>query len=485
METKDNWWNRGNGHSHVGGGSRFSTALNNASPIETTGRWLVMMHHDALESGISELNDKAGLKNIINTADFADGVVSDDESMGADAIVFDKLGVVITDAAPDQIRSLGAASDAGSAIVAVEPERIVYAMQQERVGGMEQFIPPPFAAPSSRVRSGIVFNNANSLPIEYMQGYRDAVNRLVDTVFLSAGVSTETIEAEVPFAWNESEATWGLQATKVAMSRFSGKGIRIAVLDTGFDFDHPDFIGRKIVGKSFIQDQDTQDGHGHGTHCIGTACGPLQPQQLPRYGVAYQSEIFAGKVLSNRGSGSDGGILAGINWAVTNKCHIISMSLGAPASVGQGYSKIFEKVAQRALKNGTLIIAAAGNESHRPHRPEPVGHPANCPSIMAVGALDQQLGLSFFSNAGINPNGGQVDIAAPGSDILSSWPRPQLYNRISGTSMATPHVAGIAALIAEANPGVRGRELFSLLMQNARRLQWAAQDVGVGLVQAP
>ena len=231
------------------------------------------------------------------------------------------------------------------------------------------------------------------------------------------------------------------------------------------DLGHPDFVGRNITSRSFVAGQAVQDGHGHGTHCIGTACGSKRPAQLPRYGVAFESQIFAGKVLSNQGSGGDAGILAGIQWAINNQCAVISMSLGAAVSPGQGFSQIFEQVARRALAAGTLIIAAAGNESNRPALIAPVGHPANCPSIMAVGAIDQQFLVARFSCGGLNPQGGQVDIAGPGVAVISSFPRPVLRRTLSGTSMATPHVAGIAALIAQANPGARGRVLASLLMQ--------------------
>src|SRR5437899_1921207 len=161
------------------------------------------------------------------------------------------------------------------------------------------------------------------------------------------------------------------------------------------------------------------------------------------------------------------------------------MSLGAPVQVGQSFSPVFEQVGRRALAAGTLIIAAAGNESHRPQQIAPVGHPANCPSIMAVGALDQRLKVAFFSSAGLNPQGGQVDVAAPGVAVRSSWPRPTLYNTISGTSMATPHVAGIAALLAEAHAQARGLALWALIIQHAKHLGSPNRDVGAGIAQAP
>lgn len=130
-----------------------------------------------------------------------------------------------------------------------------------------------------------------------------------------------------------------------------------------------------------------------------------------------------------------------------------------------------------------MIVAAAGNDSSRPGTVQPVGHPANCPSILAVAALASDHSLARFSNAGINPDGGQVDIAGPGVDVLSSWPEPLGYRRISGTSMATPHVAGVLALLAGANPGANAAELKALLLSSARRLPLASADVGAGIVQ--
>jgi subtilisin family serine protease len=131
-----------------------------------------------------------------------------------------------------------------------------------------------------------------------------------------------------------------------------------------------------------------------------------------------------------------------------------------------------------------LVIAAAGNDSHRPGDIEPVGRPANCQSIMAVAAVDVNMQIAFFSNGSINAGGGSVDIAGPGVDVRSSWLMPQRYNTISGTSMATPHVSGIAALWLEAQQ-LSASMLWAKLTQSAKRLGLASSDVGSGLVQAP
>jgi subtilisin family serine protease len=433
------------------------------SPPGTTGRFLVLMREDAAAAGPSMLNRVAGL-TVASTADFEAGAPTEDLG-GAEALMLTELGVAVVDAPPDQIRALGVAADSG--ILAIEPERVVYAIQDEPVPGL-----PGIPAPRSA-----------GFPLDYLKGYRDAVNHLYDA--LTGAAAPGALGAEAIPSFVEEELTWGLQATKVPASRFTGRGIRVAILDTGLDVGHPDFAGRSITTQSFIQGQQVQDGHGHGTHCTGTACGPRRPGRLPRYGIAYEAEIFAGKVLSNQGSGADAGILAGIQWGLTNGCAILSMSLGSPVEPGQSFSRVYENVARRALARGTVIIAAAGNESERPGLIAPVGHPANCPSIMAVGALDREFKVAWFSCGGLNPDGGQVDIAGPGVDIHSSWPRPTLYKSISGTSMATPHVAGIAALWAECDAQFRGRALMSILTQSARRLARPARDVGAGLVQAP
>ena len=351
--------------------------------------------------------------------DAAQGINPDD----LDGLVLPELGVAVVRAAPDQAAQLTRATAAPGPITLVEPERVVRAI----------------------------------------------------------GPAAPAVE---PGAVDESALTWGLQAIGADASTATGAGVRVAVLDTGLDLQHPDLSGRTIVSESFVAGQQVQDGHGHGTHCIGTACGPRTPETLPGYGVAHQAEIYAGKVLSNSGSGADGGILEGISWAASNGCRVVSMSLGAPTQPGQPFSQVFEQVAQRVRALGTLIIAAAGNESDRASgQIAPVGHPANCPSIMAVGAVDAEDRIANFS-CGTVDNVGAVDLVGPGVDVYSSWPMPTRYRRISGTSMATPHVAGVAALIAGLQE-VTPDQLWARLTETARRLDLPVTDMGAGLVQAP
>jgi subtilisin family serine protease len=455
-------------------------------PSEFTGRYLVIMRDDGVKEGLHAIKTATGLSHICNTSDFENCDVEMSQADSAEVFVLDKLNIAVVDADPSQAGSLqeAAADENNSAILAVEPERMMYAIT---------LLEPP---------------SAGGVPYEYLKGYRDAVNQLYSTL-VGIPSGEEGISEEAAFFEDNAMFTWGLQATGVSQSRFSGRGVRVSVLDTGIDLAHPDFVGRRINNSSFVTGQAVQDENGHGTHCVGSALGAKSPPSgVRRYGCAFGGEIFVGKVLSNEGSGADNGILAGINWAITNKCRVISMSLGAQVRPGEPFSQVYETVARRALNSnpGTLIIAAAGNSSRlqngqRRVPPNPVGRPANCPSIMAVAALDAHLGIAPFSDGGINPNGGGVDIAGPGVGVFSSVPYPfpasiqpaepgrpwpPRYHAISGTSMATPHVAGIAAMWLEAR-GTRtsAQALAQILTSNARRLPLPSRDVGAGLVQAP
>jgi subtilisin family serine protease len=300
---------------------------------------------------------------------------------------------------------------------------------------------------------------------EYLRGFSSAANAIAKDLGAEGGVpgEDEEMEAEV------LGATWGLVACKVPPSIRSGAGIKVAILDTGLDLGHPHFAGRSIISQTFVG-QAVQDGHGHGTHIAGTACGiRAPPGTIPRYGIAYGSNIFIGKVLNNSGGGTTATVLAGMNWAIANRCEVISMSLGAQAPVQTAYTN----AGKAALDKGLLMIAAAGNAASN------TGSPANSPTIMSVASLDKNLTPSSFSNYG------KIEIAAPGRDVLSAAPRPRITAIMSGTSMACPHVAGCAALWAQTSPTLRGMNLWRKLQSSARKLPLPASKVGAGLVQAP
>lgn len=413
------------------------------NPGQHTGRFLVVLREGAaVRHSISTVRNLSGV-SMASASDFSESA----EHRIDTSLFFDQLGIAVCNADPGQYASLAAAAaDEGNAdILAIEPELIC----------------------------GTCGPDAT-----YLRGYRDGVNDLSNRLGIDDGAERETATAA---AADESRFTWGLQATGGSTSRFSGNGIKIAVLDTGFDLRHPDFAGRRIRSRSFVGGT-AQDRHGHGTHCIGTACGPQSPAGgRPRFGIAYNSAIFAGKVLNDQGSGGDGTILQGMDWAVANGCEVISMSL---RSIGPA-SAAYEAAGRRALNAGCLVIAAAGNDSARPGRIAPVGRPANSESVMAVAALDNRLRLAPFSNGGTANGGGKIDIAGPGVTIFSTAPGGTTLVAKDGTSMATPHVAGIAALFAEARPAARGLALKALLTQTARALSLPATAIGSGLVQAP
>ena len=446
--------------------------------IQKTGRSIVtFLDHtpSGVRKSMAAMKKHVGVAKVSDARDFKKDF-SMAEAEGADAVYFEKLGMALMDSAPDQAPGIQALSAEPDANVVVEPEYVNYAFQ----GGLDEDVDArgggsPFPAPGG----------GGGISQDYLRGLRDAIDHLMRTGGGSAGAAMAAAEVGAAATFQDTaSSTWGLKATRVLSSQSSGRGIRVAVLDTGFDVNHPDFAGRTVKTNSFISGETVQDGNGHGTHCIGTSCGPEQPGRGPRYGVAFNAEIYAGKVLSDAGSGGDASILAGINWALQNRCQVISMSLGRRVQPGEVPQTNYETAGRRALSAGTLIVAAAGNDSNRPFVTIPVSSPANAATIAAVAAIDRFLAIARFSNRGINPGGGEINLAGPGVDVHSSWPMPLRLRSISGTSMATPHVAGIAALVAQEDSAFRGVRLYHEMRRRARALGLPREDVGNGLVQA-
>lgn len=422
-------------------------ALERGDDSFETGRFLVTFKEGAAEEGMQSLGTQ-GMR-VASARDFKDQAATLEDVGDADAVVFPEIGVALLGAEPAQARGMSAFAEiaADSAIESIDPEYFVFAN-----GASDEYL------------RGLAQEGESSNPGEYLRGFIRAAETISKDLGLGGPAQQETeVEAQV------LGATWGLIACRVPPSLRSGVGIKLAVLDTGLDLGHPDFVGRPIVSRTFVG-QPVQDLHGHGTHVTGTAAGPKAPAgTTPRYGIAYRSLIHIGKVLSNSGNSVGGSVLAGMNWAIANRCTVINMSLGGPGGPHAAYTA----AGQAALNNGCLIIAAAGNSGGATMAP------ANSPTIMAVASLDRNLTPSSFSCHG------KIEIAAPGRDIFSSWPRPTRYKIISGTSMASPHVTGCGALWAETSPALRGLALRNRLLATARPLPFPATRVGRGLVQAP
>ena len=426
-------------------------ALDSGSDSLETGRLLATFKEGALTAGGESLRSTYGMR-VADARDFGGQAVALDAVADADAVVLPEIGVALISGSAAAERSLSATAEiaADSPFASVDPEYFVFIE-----GAAEEYM----RALSAGTQSGN--------PGEYLRGFVRAAETIAkdlrgDVIEPPEGLPTE----EEILA---SGATWGLNACRVPPSTRSGAGIRIAVLDTGMDILHPDFAGRAPITATFVG-QPVQDLHSHGTHCIGTACGPKAPAGItPRYGVAYRSQIYVGKVLSNSGKAVGMSVLMGMNWAIANQCHVISLSLGSQV----GPQPYYTNAGQNALNNGLLMIAAAGNSGAM------TGAPANSPTIMSVANI----------NANMTPwptsNFGKIEIGAPGVNVFSSVPRPVRYGYKTGTSMACPHVAGCAALWAETSPALRGMNLWHRLRQTARPLPYPASRVGAGLVQAP
>lgn len=417
---------------------------------EYTGRYVVLLDPSNQESGLNTMRSAADIASVERVRGTEAANVAELLERPDVSVHFEELGAAVVEVRPDQRHTLVTTAEAEPSIIAAEPERMVYAT--------------PITAPQQA-------------PTEFFPAYRS------DEDVVARHTRTEFAAAQGPGS-DEQNFTWGLQAIRAHLSHLTGRGVKVAVLDTGVDITHPDLVRCVEDTMSFVVGEAVEDGHGHGTHCIGTVAGPKTPQQGPRYGVACDAQILAGKVLSNQGSGADGQILAGIAWAIARGARVISMSLGALARPGELFPQTYEILAQRALERGTVIVAAAGNDSNRPPSILPVSRPAKCPSILSVAALDKSMTPSFFSNGGINGQGGEINIAAPGRDVHSAAPGGG-HQTMSGTSMATPHVAGVLALLAEANPNASGADLVASLQSGAFPLTQPVRDVGAGLLQAP
>lgn len=256
-----------------------------------------------------------------------------------------------------------------------------------------------------------------------------------------------------------------VKADQVQSTGVKGQGVKVAVLDTGIDYNHEDLNVRG--GVSFV-DSDYIDRNGHGTHVAGTIAA--LDNGVGVIGVAPDVELYGVKVLSDSGSGSYSGIAQGIEWAIDNGMDVINMSLG-----GSSGSSVLQTAVQQAYNSGIVVVASAGNSYAGE---DTVGYPAKYPEAIAVAAVDSNNQRAAFSSTGP-----AVEISAPGVSVLSTVPGNGYSSSYSGTSMAAPHVAGVAALIKSANPSLSNVQIREAMNQTAVPLG-PANEYGNGLVDA-
>lgn len=266
-----------------------------------------------------------------------------------------------------------------------------------------------------------------------------------------------------------ADTTAQIGAPKAWQAGASGAGVRVAVLDTGIDTGHPDLAPRIVATRSFIPGVDVVDRDGHGTHTASTVAGTGAASDGKERGVAPSADLVVGKVLDDHGSGPISGVIAGMEWAArTEHAKVISMSLGTSTWHTQD-DPVSQAVNRLSAETGALFVVAAGNEGNSPYT---VTAPGTADAALTVGAVDTSDQLASFSSTGprMIDDGLKPDLTAPGVDVLAARSQymddgAEGYYRLeSGTSMATPHVAGAAVLLAQKHPEWTGQQLKDALM---------------------
>jgi subtilisin family serine protease len=269
-------------------------------------------------------------------------------------------------------------------------------------------------------------------------------------------------------------------ANTVWESGFTGKGVKVAVLDSGIDPNHPDLSGQIEESKSFVPGETVDDKHGHGTHVASTVLGTGAASDGKNKGVAPEARLLVGKVLNDEGSGLDSWIIDGMEWASDN-AKIVSMSLGS-SEPSDGTDPMAQAVNRLSEEKGTLFVIAAGNAGYE----GAIGSPGAADAALTIGAVDKSDKIAYFTSKG--PRYGdkaiKPDLSAPGVGIVAA--RSALssgtgsYTSMNGTSMATPHVAGAAALLLQKNPEWTGTQLKEALMSSSKKLNYSPYHIGTG-----
>ena len=287
----------------------------------------------------------------------------------------------------------------------------------------------------------------------------EMIGQAANTNEIPAGVAL----IQAPRIWNETK----------------GKGITIAVLDTGCDTSHSDLQKQIVGGRNFTDDDGSNpdiflDYNGHGTHVAGTIAARQNDDGV--IGVAPEASLLIVKVLNKNGSGQYDWIIDGIHYAIEQKVDIISMSLGGPNDMPELHQAI-----KKAIANNILVVCAAGNEGDGDDATDEFGYPGCYNEVISVGAINLERRSSKFTNSH-----NEIDLVAPGEKIISTYLNGK-YATLSGTSMAAPHVSGALALIKNVVNNSFGRqlsepELYAQLIKRTVPLGFSPRLEGNGLI---
>ncbi|MFI8003479.1 S8 family serine peptidase [Streptomyces sp. NPDC086010] len=297
-----------------------------------------------------------------------------------------------------------------------------------------------------------------------------------------AGIAPGARVASTPRVWLDAKvspvldrSTAQINAPTAWKAGYEGQGVKVAILDSGVDANHPDLAGRIADAKDFSGSSGTGDAIGHGTHVASTVAGSGAASSGTRRGVAPRADLLIGKVLDDDGYGDMSSVVSGMEWAVAEHAKIVNMSLGADMAT-DGHDPLSEAVDQLSASGKTLFVVAAGNTGGQGDNT--VGAPGAADGALTVGAVDRDDSLAPFSSRGPRWGDGSVkpDVTAPGVNIVAArasgttmgTPVDANYTSASGTSMATPHVAGAAALLAQQHPDWSAQQLKDTLISTAR-----------------
>lgn len=279
------------------------------------------------------------------------------------------------------------------------------------------------------------------------------------------------------FTWTDGTSVtsdWGVRAvgTPLAQKRGNlGQRVRVAVVDTGIDLTHPNL---RVAGGTNILDPNASysDDNGHGTHIAGI----IGAQGLRGVtGVAPDASLYSVKVMGADGTGQISDVIAGLEWALTNKMQVVNLSLGSHAA-----SRALEQALIRARTDGLVVVAASGNTGNTTGKGNTLEVPGRYPSVLTVGAVGPTLTRAVFSSTGK-----ELDLVAPGVNILSTFPGG--YRVGSGTSQSAAFASGVVALVLAANPGANPDDVEGILFRSAQPLTPSSSDwrYGHGLIRVP